>query len=54
MPQGPLLAVGMLYSVTTPAVVIRPIWLAAYSVNQSAPSGPATIPYGWLRTVGIA
>src|SRR5580693_8058238 len=35
------------YPVTNPPVVMRPI-LPMNSVNQSAPSGPATIPKGWL------
>jgi hypothetical protein len=39
--------------VTAPAVVIRPILLASASVNQSAPSEPATIPEGPLAAVGI-
>ncbi len=35
---------GMENSVTTPAVVIRPIWLAPLaSVNQRLPSGPAAM-----------
>jgi hypothetical protein len=34
-------------SVTTPAVVIRAILLRLASVNQSAPSGPEAIPYGY-------
>ena len=38
-------------SVTTPAVVIRPIW--AISVNHNAPSGPLVIPKGWVFGVGI-
>ena len=38
----------------TPAVVIRPILLAAISVNHSAPSGPAAMPAGSLSVVGIA
>ncbi len=37
---------GKLNSVTTPAVVIRPI-LPGTPVNQSAPSGPAAIAVGW-------
>src|ERR1700730_5989839 len=35
-------------------VVIRPILLAPNSVNHSAPSGPATIPKGWLDGDGRA
>ena len=34
--------------------MIRPILLAADSVNQSAPSGPAAMPPGLLPKVGIA
>ena len=37
----------------TPAVVIRPIWCVAPSVNQRLPSGPAAIPRGPLKAVGI-
>src|SRR5207253_2620637 len=33
-------------SVTAPAVVMRPIWSAPASVNQSAPSGPAAMSAG--------
>ena len=43
---------GTANSVTTPAVVIRPI-LSAPSANQRAPSGPAAIPAGALLFVGI-
>ena len=39
---------------TTPDVVMRPIWLAFCSVNQSAPSGPAAMLFGMLVAVGIA
>ena len=46
--QGPLSAVGRGYSVLTPATVIRPILLLPYSVNHSAPSGPAVIAQGPL------
>src|ERR1700683_3396887 len=35
------------YPVTNPPVVMRPM-LPAYSVNHSAPSGPAVIPKGSL------
>src|SRR5712691_6995549 len=61
-PSGPavispgwLAAVGIVNSVTVPAVVIVPIWFAAYSVNQrlvSAP-GPRVIWLGALLPVGI-
>ena len=40
---------GCVYSVITPAVVIRPILLPAYSVNHSAPSGPAVMSDGSAR-----
>src|ERR1041385_6916959 len=39
-------------SVTTPVVVILPIFPAAHSVNQRLPSGPAQIPVGQLSAVG--
>src|SRR6266568_3243481 len=56
MPAGSLLAVGTANSVTTPAVVMRPILSAdtADSVNQRAPSGPAVMPTGLLLAVGTA
>ncbi len=34
-------------SVIAPSVVIRPILLAPFSVNHSAPSGPEAIPSTW-------
>jgi hypothetical protein len=33
-------------------VVMRPILLAVYSVNQRFPSDPTVIPYGKLPVVG--
>lgn len=48
MPLGPLLAVGGVYSVKVPEVVTRPIFPLLYSSNQSAPSGPLVMSYGWL------
>src|SRR5581483_7845870 len=42
---GPAYAVGLLYELNTPAVVIRPI-LSDPSMNQSAPSAPTAIPCG--------
>src|SRR5262249_5406945 len=39
-------------SVTAPAVVIRPIAFPVGSVNQSAPSGPATMSDGCEKRVG--
>ncbi len=52
MPLGRLLAVGIVNSMMTPAVVIRPTWLALNSVNQRLSSGPAAMPLGPLPTVG--
>src|SRR5450631_453950 len=52
MKKGKPLAVGRLNSVTTPAVVIRPILFPSYSANHSAPSGPAVIPSG-TPAVGV-
>src|SRR5207244_6484266 len=54
MSVGWLAAVGTANSVTTPAVVIRPILLPACSVNHRLPSGPAVIPVGVLPAVGTA
>src|SRR5262245_58280065 len=55
MSAGPLVwpenvgaELGIMYSVTTPAVVIRPILFPPESVNQSAPSGPV------VRRPGVA
>src|SRR5258708_5241346 len=52
LPSGPVViprrapfAVGTANSVTTPAVVIRPI-LLVFSVNHSAPSGPVVMKSG--------
>jgi hypothetical protein len=42
------------YWVMTPEVEIRPILVPIFSVNQSAPSGPAVIAKGWLLAVGTA
>ena len=42
--KGTLLCVGIGNDVARPAVVMRPITLEAGPVNQSAPSGPVTIP----------
>src|SRR5687767_13507675 len=47
MEPGPP-AVGMGYSVTTPAGVIRPTRFRLLSVNHRLPSGPAVISYGRL------
>ena len=52
IPNRPLPAVRTGNSVTTPAVVIRPILLPPPSVNQRLPSGPAAIAGGWLLAVG--
>src|SRR5438128_5165167 len=35
-----------------PSVVIRPILFPVHSVNQMAPSGPASMPSGWAWVVG--
>ena len=43
---------GLGNSVTTPAVVIRPIWLRWISVNQRLPSGPRVMLVGSLSMVG--
>src|SRR6266496_3256808 len=43
MLTGLLLEVVTKNSVTTPAVVMRPILLASYSVNHRLPSGPAVM-----------
>src|SRR5207248_921348 len=52
---GMLKAVGVGYSVNWPAVVTRPIWprKKLLSANQSAPSGPVTMPCGADLAVGI-
>ena len=44
---------GRVYSVIVPLVVILPILLPLYSVNQRLPSGPAVMPSGELEPVGI-
>lgn len=51
--DGFALGVVVGYSTTAPAVVIRPIWLAAASANHSAPSGPAAMKAGSAPAVGI-
>src|SRR5579862_263923 len=43
----------MVYSVTTPAVVILPILLARASVNHKFPSGPAVMPIMTALEVGM-
>jgi hypothetical protein len=43
IPVGSLAAVGIVNCVADPAVVIRPIVFVFAAVNQSAPSGPATM-----------
>ena len=50
--RGTLPDVGIGNSVMPPAGVIRPIWLAPFSVNQRFPSGPAVISFGQLLAVG--
>src|SRR4030081_1846009 len=42
-PAGTLVLGGMVYSVTAPEVVMRPILPESVSVNQRAPSGPAVM-----------
>ena len=52
--RGITVGLGVGNSVTTPAVVIRPILLCPRSsVNQRLPSGPAVMPSGPLAAVGI-
>jgi hypothetical protein len=51
MPKGPLLLVGIVYSVTAPPTVIFPILFASCSVNQSLLSGPVVMPRGPLLLV---
>jgi hypothetical protein len=50
--SGMLEAVGTRYSLNDPAVVIQPILLALFSVNQSLPFGAAVTPVGLDRKVG--
>ena len=52
MPFGLLLGVGTGKDETAPAVVMRPIELAAEFVNQSASSGPAAMWITMSRPVG--
>jgi len=54
MPSGPALGVGTGNSVMTPAVVMRPILLPAFSQNHSAPSAAGVIPIGRASGVGVA
>src|ERR1700736_4011218 len=54
IPVGWLLVVGMANSEIWPLIVMRPIWLALFSVNQSAPSGPEVISNAPLFALGIA
>ena len=53
MPNGLLLAVGIVNSVTAPPALIRPMLLPLCSVNQRARSGPAVMPKGLLFAVGM-
>jgi hypothetical protein len=53
MPAGLEAAVGIAYSVIVPLVVIRPILFPVASVNQSAASGPLTMPTIPAFSVGI-
>ncbi len=50
-PTSPCLGVGN--SVISPFVVILPIFSRLYSVNQRAPSGPATMLWGPQRWEGM-
>lgn len=57
-PSGPVVIIpsalpgGRENSVITPDVVMRPILFPRSSVNQTLPSGPATIPFGKHSSVG--
>ena len=52
--RAPLAGVGILYSPTIlPLAFIRPILLAKFSVNQSAPSGPTVTPRADASGVGM-
>jgi hypothetical protein len=46
IPMGELPDVGTVNSVSAPDVVMRPILLVPYSVNQSAPSAPDVMEIG--------
>src|SRR6185437_6969868 len=52
--SAPLSAVGILYSVILPVVVMRPILFPFDSANQSLPSGPLVMPIGALLAMLIA
>ena len=53
MQRAPLSAVGMSYSpITVPSGAMRPILLAAFSVNHRAPSAPTVIPRSEALGVG--
>src|SRR5207302_1883285 len=52
MPSGALFALGSVYSVIAPEVVIRPTLLPPASVNQRFPSGPPVTRVGTLPAVG--
>ena len=55
MPEGDAFGVGVAKSVTTPAVVMRPMRLATGSVNHKLPSGPAVMkPRPGVSTPGVA
>src|ERR1700722_20016406 len=54
IPHGLPPEVEIANSVIVPLVVIRPILLTLFSVNQRLPSGPATMSSGSLLGVGIA
>ena len=54
MPSGPAPGVGSANSVMSPRKVMRPILLADFSANHSAPSAPAMMPIGVAFSVGRA
>src|SRR5579864_7554540 len=58
MSCGRAIGVGVVNSVTTPVIVIRPMRLAARSVNHMLPSAPvvmsATLPFGSFEWVGTS
>ena len=52
MSPGKLVAVGIGYSVITPAGVISPTAFPVFSVNHRLPSGPAVMPPAAVRRSG--
>jgi hypothetical protein len=53
MLDGPLLAVGMEYSVIVPEVVTLATLPRPFSIYQRLPSGPAAMLHGPLLAVGM-